>query len=107
MYESSLITQGPKQFYRYINSSLKSKLQTFALLHSETNTIISDPVGVAEIFANQFCSVFTKESMTDFPELDCQQRSELFIDVIEFTPEKVQKALASLKMHASPGPNNI
>ena len=45
--------------------------------------------------------------MTDFPELDCQQRSELFIDVIKFTPEKEQKALASLKMHASPGPDDI
>ena len=45
--------------------------------------------------------------MTYFPELDPQERSEVFIDGIEFTPEKVQKALASLKMHASPGPDEI
>ena len=57
------------------------------------------------MFANQLC--FTRKAMTDFPGLDCQQRCELFVDVIKFTTDKVQKALVSLKMHTSPGPDDI
>lgn len=105
-YETRLLDQGPRRFYQYINHSLDSRLCNF-VLRDPHGQLVSQPLLVAEIFANQFAKVFINEDTTSMPQLPAADRSRFSIENIVFTPGKVEKILLDLKLTASPGPDDV
>lgn len=105
-YETRLLDQGARRFYQYINLSLDSRLRNFVLKDSSLQ-LVSQPLLVADIFANQFTGVFIQEDTTSMPQLLAANRSRTSIENIVFTPEKVERVLLDLKLSASPGPDDV
>lgn len=106
-YERDISISSDKKFYSYIKRTLKSNVTNIVLRDSSTKEIISDPEVSAEAFATQFSSVFTQEDPEEIPLLSATLRCEVSISTINFTPEKVEEAIMSLKPESSPGPDNI
>lgn len=85
-YEAELFkANNPKRFYNYINTKLKNKAQDIHL-YNDQGEICDDPVGAANILANQFFKVFTKEC-PDLPPkekvsvpCDCQPFPDLTLN---------------------------
>ena len=105
-YESNLINQGPKKFYQYLNNSLESKHVNFTLINCD-GEMFTDPCKISEMFAEQFYTVYVREEKTPLPQLPPETWSAVSITEIHFTEEKVEKALALLKLQASPGPDAV
>lgn len=107
-YEHNLLNSSEKQFYAYVSRNLNSRLVSFNLVDKSTNTQIKTEEEMAECFAEQFQSVYSRGGgavgMPLLPD-DSYSRSE--IDRIAFTPEKVDIAIRSLKLDSSPGPDGI
>nr|CAI5845547.1 unnamed protein product [Callosobruchus analis] len=53
-YENNLLECGDKKFYSYIKRTLNSKSTQITLRNPVSNTLISDPIEIAEIFSRQF-----------------------------------------------------
>lgn len=105
-YEQNLLQAPVKKFYSYIKHSLNSRLQNFVLRNTITNQITCDEDEIANCFADQFQRVFTQEDNI-LPTLPPNLRIVAEINNIQFTPEKVQMAISSLKAESSPGPDEI
>ena len=106
-YERSLIN-NPKQFYAYVNRSLNSRHMSFNLVDKVTQAPLEKDVDMAECFAKQFQSVFTKLDPNDIrPNLPRETYSRMEIRNIIFTPQKVEFAINTLKVNSSPGPDEI
>lgn len=106
-YEVMLTSQGPKQFYQYINSSLNSGVQHFALRSQAGSDIATDPEVVCELFADHFQGVFVEETLDNMPICPASTRSTPCLEKIVFTTEKVSGALSDQKLYSSPGPDNV
>lgn len=105
IYERGILEGGHKNFYKYINTMLSSKVTTFVLRDGES--ITTDPDRVANIFAGHFQSVFTAEPPGDLPTLPPGSVSLSSINSILFTREKVLNAINQLKMESAPGPDLV
>lgn len=105
-YEETLIDRGPREFYRYINSTLNSRIQSFAL-YDAAGDVTTKPETVCEIFADYFESTFVKEDLGSMPSCPPDTRSIVSIEDVTFTSEGVLKALSNQKQHSSPGPDGI
>ena len=105
-YENEIAIASGKNFYRYVNRSLHSKVTSLSL-KSSNGDIVFDPANVSEIFAHQFDGVFTDEPPGPLPQLPVETRNPNSLETIDFTPEKVFDVIKSLKTDASPGIDNI
>lgn len=106
-YEHNLLTNS-KQFYTYINRTLNSKHNNFNIIDEATNQPLESKEQIAECFAEQFESVYTVlNPNTIKPTLPLTTYSRTEIDIIIFTPEKVEAAIKSLKPHSSAGLDEI
>lgn len=106
-YEISLVDASDKQFYTYIRRTLNSNISLLVVKNKQTNQIITDPFETAEEFSKQFSNVFTIETLENFPKLDETTRNRNSLSSINFTPQKVEEALMSMKKNSSPGPDGI
>jgi hypothetical protein len=68
--------------------------------------IVRDHTDCANIFAESFSKVFTRESVAGTPKLDFPRNTAAFTD-IEFSEELVLEKLHGLDKTKSPGPNRI
>lgn len=106
-YEQNLLSNN-KQFYSYINRTLNTKLNNFSIIDKTTHQPIESSLEIAECFAEQFESVFTRLGPnTATPTLPLETYSRSAISNIIFTPEKVKNAIESLKLNSSPGLDGI
>lgn len=101
-------TKSSKNFFRYVNRSLNSKITTITLKNSPTNEMITSDLEVGEKFAEYFNKVFsTEDDEQDLPFLPNEGRSMMSITEINFTTAKVKEAIMDLKAESSPGLDNI
>lgn len=106
-YESGLLSSPDKKFYAYIRCSLNSKITHIQLKHRNTNELITEDSIAAEVFAEQFDSVFTVEDQTNIPSLPITSRCQDSITTVNFTPDDVREAILALREGSCPGPDDI
>lgn len=104
-YEQNLLISGDKLFYAYINRTLNSRLSNFSLKASDS--VVTDETLIAERFAEQFQTIFTKENMANIPSLPPTSYSASALKSIIITPERVEDAISTLKPNSSPGEDGI
>lgn len=68
-----------------------------------SNTLVSDPQEIAELFSRQFSALYTKEPNTQLPTVDAIDRIHNSLTTIHFTQEKVIEAIEDLKIDSCPG----
>lgn len=107
MYEQTIISSCDKKFYTYIKRLLNSKVSILELKHETTNDLITDPTVIAETFAAQFNSVFTKDNVNNIPLFQQGTRCQSSLVTVQFTPDEVKKSILSLKTDSSSGPDDI
>ena len=96
---------NPKKFWKYINRRTKTTTGT-ADLEGPGNKLINDDKEKAEILANFFSSVLTKENMDNVPTISGSRIEDDLTDY-EVKVEEVRQKLAALNLNKSPGPDNI
>ena len=89
---------NPKAFYRYAQSTLKTRSRLSDLLSTDGELITSDK-GKANEMNNFFTSVFTRENITSMPEFPDQEYNSPLTD-ITITPEEVKRCLPYDKFRA-------
>ena len=94
-----------KKFWQCVNRKTKTTSGT-ADLETPNNTLTSKDKEKAEILANFFTSVFTKEKLGDIPTM---QNKIVYEDLKQFTmeQEEVRKKLMKLNPAKSSGPDNL
>ena len=107
-FESQLATnlkQNPKAFWRYSNSRLKTKT-TLGDLRDDDGVLVSSDKAKAELLNKCFCSVFTRERLSDIPPIAVDTVPPGLSD-IEVSPELVERKLHALNPASAPGPDDI
>ena len=95
---------NPKLFFQYVNSKLKPKEKVSSLL-KEDGSLTNNDLEKAELLNSFFGSVFTKEDVNNVPVFNIDK--DVCIDDVVFTTTDMEKALSSLKICKSPGPDGI
>ena len=100
------VKENPKLFWKYVQEKLSRKAGITELYKDDSNTIkTKSDEEKAERLANYFSRVFTNEPEGNMPSLPV--REVQVMPVIEFTIEKIKKAIRKLKKNKSPGPDKI
>ena len=89
------IKHDPKQFWKYSNSRLKTKLKIDDL-QDENGRITSKDEDKAEIFNRFFCSVFTRENLAAMPMPPSVFEGPQ-LDAINLTSEMVKNKLDTFR----------
>ena len=96
---------NPNKFWQYVNMRTKT-ISGIADLETPQNTLTSKDVEKAEILANFFTSVFTKENLDNMPTIPNvsveEELKEYRIDL-----EEIRKKLSKLNPAKSSGPSYI
>ena len=90
-----------KQFWKYVNSRLKTRPSISSLKHDDNSTVDSDQ-DKCQLFNEFFSSVFTVEDCTSIPQLPNDCHSTLTTTTI--TPSVVFDKLSQLNPTKAPGP---
>lgn len=106
-YENNLLQAGPKKFYSYIRQQITSKVSIPSALRNKLGQIVTQASDISEVFADQFESVYQKESMNQLPLLDMCLRVEESIPEIIFTGDKILQAIKEMKSDSASGPDEI
>ena len=99
---------NPKKFWKYVNQKRKFKSPVPSLYRTkdkDKDDLVDSDFDKAETLANQFTSVFTKESDSewDLPEHPNFTNDQQVI----FSSEVILKKLKDLNINKSPGPDSI
>ena len=110
-YEQNLadkIKEDCKSFYAYISSKTRSNTKIGPLL-DENNDLVQDNKSLADLLNRYFCSVFTKENLSNIPEAEqiFQGNSEDKLSNIVITEQMVLEKLNNLNVNKSLGPDEI
>ena len=95
----------PSCFFRYANSYKNSK-DSIGPLKDRDDQYVSEPLGMANILASQFISVFTKPK-DDLSSLNLRDYDFTEINDIPFSSEDIISAINELSASSAPGPDNI
>ena len=101
---AKLSKSNPKAFYQYVNSKTKPKENISSLLKKD-GTLSKDDSEKTDILNTFFSSVFTQEDSQFIPNLDILNVN--LLDNFTVTNEQMEKALHSLNVNKSPGPDEI
>ena len=102
--------ENPKAIWKYINSKSKTKEGIGNLLKDPSNKnseIVETDKEKAEVLADYFSSMFTKEPPGTIPSLDNHYEPIKSMVEMELTEESVRKILEKLKINKSPGPDGM
>ena len=99
---------NPKKFWKYVNQKRKFKSPVASLYRTrdkDKDDLADSNFDEAETLANQFASVFTKESASEWdlpghPNFTNEQK-------VIFSTEVILKKLKDLHINKSPGPDSI
>lgn len=100
---------NPKKFWRYVKNKVSVKEGVAELVKTQEGNkeiLTTTDKEKAQVLANFFGSVFTKEPDTT-PPLFKQRNYKKRLETIEVTRSEVIKKLKELKIHKSPGPDEI
>lgn len=106
-YQERIINSDSKNFYKYIKKHISSQVKPCCIRDPITSEISSDPHFLADVFANQFSSVFVKEPTDDLPIISDVFRTEQTLDTVNFSEDEVSLHLKSLPATSSPGLDGI
>ena len=95
---------NPKMFFQYVNSILKPKENVSSLLKDD-GTLTEDDLEKAELLNSFFSSVFTDEDVNNVPVFKIDK--DVIINDVNVSISDMEKALSSLKIFKSPGPDGI
>jgi hypothetical protein len=98
-------SNNPKSFYKHVRTALGGPVKIPQVRNVDGN-IVRDHTDCANIFAESFSKVFTRESVAGTPKLDFPRNTAAFTD-IEFSEELVLEKLRGLDKTKSPGPDRI
>jgi hypothetical protein len=98
-------SNNPKSFYKHVRTALGGPVKIPQVRNVDGN-IVRDHTDCANIFAESFSKVFTRESVAGTPKLDFPRNTTAFTD-IEFSEELVLEKLRGLDKTKSPGPDRI
>ena len=105
-YEESIAqSNNPKKLYKYIRSTLTSKV-SIPLLRKKNGEICNNNLESAEVLADFFKQVYTKEPDHNMPNLDTP-RTIASLNWVDLSKEKIQECLKNLKSHIAPGPDGM
>ena len=99
---------NPKSFWKYVNQKRKYKVLIPNLYKSKAENkkdLAETDIDKTETLANQFSSVFTKESNTDW-DLPDPVKTNKNMSVV-FSENIVLEKLQNLSINKSPGPDDI
>ena len=102
--------ENPKAIWRYINSKSKTKESIGKLLkdHTKPNSEFAESdKEKAEILADYFSSVFTKEPEGPVPKLEGWKTPEEEMEDVIVTQNEVKKLLQKLKTDKAQGPDEM
>lgn len=94
-----------KKFFKYVRSSLNSKVST-PLLRNPTGDLCSTNFESAEVMAQSFATSFTIEPDGGLPPCS-SPRSTSSVESVEFAKETVKGHLNLLDPNTSPGPDKL
>ena len=97
--------RNPKKFWQFVNRKTKMKQEVADFEDPQSGEIVTSDVEKANILADYFTSVFTKEPPGNIPTIT--QRSNELIDTVKIDEERVYKKLQKLKIDKSPGPDDL
>ena len=95
-----------KPFYSYMKKKTSNKVGIGPLKDSSGN-MTSDDEKMAELLNNFFCSVFTREDVSNLPEAEQLFEGDEPLVTTDFTEEKVRVKLLKLKQNSAPGPDRL
>jgi hypothetical protein len=98
-------SNNPKSFYKHVRTALGGPVKIPQVRNVDGN-IVRDHTDCANIFAESFSKVFTRESVAGTPKLDFPRNTTAITD-IEFSEELVLEKLRGLDKTKSPGPDRI
>jgi hypothetical protein len=99
----SNLIDNPKRFWSLLNSRTKSKGSPTKIEHNGIET--SDPVSMANVINDYFCSIFTKWENKTHPDVYKFINDDL--KLFELSVAEIEKALRSLNPTKAPGPDGI
>ena len=99
------VKSNPKDFWRYINTRMKTKPRV-GDLRDATGQLVSGGKLKAAVLNTFFASVFTHEDDEDVPCLPGREVSSSLTD-IHISPGVAEQKLSSLKVSSAPGPDNL
>ena len=93
-------------FWKYVNSRRKIKTSV-SDLKKTTGGYSANDEEKADILNQQYYNTFTKEDISNMPEMEPREMISSAMSDIEITEEEVYKKLVDLKIDKSPGPDEI
>ncbi len=99
------IKTNPKLFWKYVHSKTKTR-HPISDLQKEDGTLTANDHEKAEVLNQFFTSVFTKEDLSNIPDVE-KHHVVKDLDGMHITEEEVQKRLSKLKTSKSPGPDGL
>ena len=99
------VKENSKAFWRYVNSSKKTR-SSIPDLKCQDGTFASSDQQKANALNHQFASVFTIENKDDFPNEEEINLQHLLED-LEVTENQVKEKLMKLRSDKAPGPDKV
>ena len=93
-----------RQFWKYIRAKRKDASGVSPLLVNDS--LVSDSVGKAAALSNQFQSVFTREDVSNIPNLNDNNHIAP-MPTISFTTAGIQSLLSDIDPNKAQGPDKI
>lgn len=98
------VGNGSKPFWKYVNLKRKNKININNLRKSDGTVTCSD-TECANVLADFFATVFVDEDISNIP--DVQSVTDLEINTVLFTTQKVAEVLKQFPNFSSPGPDGL
>ena len=98
------VKDNPKAFFQYVNTKLKPK-ENISNLLKDDGTLTSTDLEKCDVLNNFFASVFTTEDKNEIPTFSCPNTN--FLSTMSITDHDMERALNSLKVNKSPGPDGL
>ena len=95
---------APKKFWAYVNSRTKTRPKVPSLERKD-KSLASTDTEKAEVLNTFFASTFTKEDLTNIPDMEDSPFTGECLNTFVITPEMVLKKLQDLNPGKTPGPD--
>ena len=103
---ASVAKENPKAFFAQVHSRKPIKSSIGPLKDTEGNIISSDE-GMAELLNEYFASEYTKEDISEIPDVPIVYQGNNPLRKIEITEDKVRKKIRKLNPNKSQGPDGF